>query len=61
LNLHHWQTWMYLTVPVMLYGGERFIRALRSSIKAVTIQKVTIFNHFYIDLITFQKWFYKLC
>jgi respiratory burst oxidase len=57
LNLHHWQTWMYLTVPVMLYGGERFIRALRSSIKAVTIQKVTIFNHFYIDLITFQKWF----
>jgi len=57
----HWQTWMYLTVPVMLYGSERFIRALRSSIKAVTIQKVTILNHFYTDLITFQKWFYKLC
>ncbi|KAH8486556.1 hypothetical protein Peur_070003 [Populus x canadensis] len=43
---HEWYkktTWMYLTVPVMLYGSERFIRALRSSIKAVTIQKVAIY------------------
>ncbi|KAJ6676350.1 putative proteinDPH OXIDASE [Salix viminalis] len=37
---HEWYkktTWMYLTVPVLLYGSERFIRALRSSIKAVAI------------------------
>ncbi|KAJ6688501.1 putative proteinDPH OXIDASE [Salix koriyanagi] len=43
---HEWYkktTWMYLTVPVLLYGSERFIRALRSSIKAVTIQKVAIY------------------
>ena len=45
------QTWMYLTVPVLLYGSERFIRALRSSIKAVTIQKVTIFSHFNTNLL----------
>ncbi|KAG5230440.1 respiratory burst oxidase family protein [Salix suchowensis] len=43
---HEWYkktTWMYLTVPVLLYASERFIRALRSSIKAVTIQKVAIY------------------
>ncbi|KAJ6339426.1 hypothetical protein OIU77_007401 [Salix suchowensis] len=37
---HEWYkktTWMYLTVPVLLYGSERLIRALRSSIKAVAI------------------------
>ncbi|KAL9335503.1 hypothetical protein Peur_072684 [Populus x canadensis] len=43
---HKWYkktTWMYLAVPVILYGSERLIRALRSSIKAVTIQKVAIY------------------
>uniref|UniRef100_A0A6N2KWN0 FAD-binding FR-type domain-containing protein n=1 Tax=Salix viminalis TaxID=40686 RepID=A0A6N2KWN0_SALVM len=43
---HKWYkktTWMYLAVPVVLYGSERLIRALRSSIKAVTIQKVAIY------------------
>ena len=51
LNLQlHWQTWMYLAVPVILYGSERLIRALRSSIKAVTIQKVIDFNHFNANL-----------
>ncbi|KAM7273818.1 hypothetical protein ACFE04_028482 [Oxalis oulophora] len=43
---HEWYkktTWMYLAVPVILYASERFIRALRSSIKAVTIQKVALY------------------
>ncbi|KAJ6358582.1 hypothetical protein OIU76_000321 [Salix suchowensis] len=43
---HKWYkktTWMYLAVPVVLYASERLIRALRSSIKAVTIQKVAIY------------------
>ncbi|CAK7336885.1 unnamed protein product [Dovyalis caffra] len=43
---HDWYkktTWMYLAVPVLLYGSERLIRALRSSIKAVNIQKVAIY------------------
>lgn len=35
---------MYLAVPVLLYAGERTTRALRSSIKAVTIQKVYNMN-----------------
>ncbi|GAV73416.1 Ferric_reduct domain-containing protein/FAD_binding_8 domain-containing protein/NAD_binding_6 domain-containing protein/NADPH_Ox domain-containing protein/EF_hand_4 domain-containing protein [Cephalotus follicularis] len=36
-------TWMYLAVPITLYSCERLIRALRSSIKAVTIQKVAVY------------------
>ncbi|XP_038685855.1 respiratory burst oxidase homolog protein C-like [Tripterygium wilfordii] len=43
---HKWYkktTWMYLAVPVTLYACERLIRALRSSIKAVTIQKVAVY------------------
>ncbi|CAN1790715.1 Respiratory burst oxidase homolog protein C [Linum perenne] len=36
-------TWMYLAIPVVLYGSERLTRALRSSIKAVTIKKVAIY------------------
>ncbi|XP_059642510.1 respiratory burst oxidase homolog protein C-like isoform X2 [Cornus florida] len=43
---HEWYkktTWMYLAVPTMLYGGERFIRAFRSSIKPVKILKVAIY------------------
>ncbi|GER48533.1 respiratory burst oxidase homolog [Striga asiatica] len=43
---HEWYkktTWMYLTVPIMLYAGERLIRAFRSSIKAVKILKVAVY------------------
>ncbi|CAN1133276.1 Respiratory burst oxidase homolog protein C [Linum perenne] len=36
-------TWMYLAVPVVLYASERLTRALRSSIKPVTISKVAIY------------------
>ncbi|KAE8703483.1 Respiratory burst oxidase-like protein C [Hibiscus syriacus] len=36
-------TWMYLAVPVILYSCERLTRLLRSSIKAVTIQKVAVY------------------
>ncbi|KDP22507.1 hypothetical protein JCGZ_26338 [Jatropha curcas] len=36
-------TWMYLAVPVILYASERLTRALRSSIKPVTIKKVAIY------------------
>ncbi|XWS60169.1 hypothetical protein CRYUN_Cryun07bG0012200 [Craigia yunnanensis] len=36
-------TWMYLAVPVILYLCERLTRLLRSSIKAVTIQKVAVY------------------
>ncbi|XP_077227251.1 respiratory burst oxidase homolog A [Tasmannia lanceolata] len=36
-------TWMYLAVPVLLYGGERLIRAFRSSIKPVKIIKVAVY------------------
>ncbi|XVF08559.1 hypothetical protein REPUB_Repub07fG0013600 [Reevesia pubescens] len=36
-------TWMYLAVPVILYVCERLTRLLRSSIKAVTIQKVAVY------------------
>ncbi|OMO52315.1 Cytochrome b245, heavy chain [Corchorus olitorius] len=36
-------TWMYLAVPVFLYLCERLTRMLRSSIKAVAIQKVAVY------------------
>ncbi|KAH1074762.1 hypothetical protein J1N35_027090 [Gossypium stocksii] len=36
-------TWMYLAVPIILYSCERLTRLLRSSIKAVTIQKVAVY------------------
>ncbi|GMJ05922.1 ROOT HAIR DEFECTIVE 2, RESPIRATORY BURST OXIDASE HOMOLOG C [Hibiscus trionum] len=36
-------TWMYLAVPVILYTCERLTRLLRSSIKAVAIQKVAVY------------------
>nr|AWK57838.1 NADPH oxidase [Aquilaria sinensis] len=36
-------TWMYLAVPVTLYLCERMTRALRSSIKPVTIYKVAVY------------------
>ncbi|KAJ0571074.1 putative NAD(P)H oxidase (H(2)O(2)-forming) [Helianthus annuus] len=36
-------TWMYLAVPILLYMGERLIRALRSSVKPVQILKVAAY------------------
>ncbi|KAL5979967.1 hypothetical protein ACLOJK_039079 [Asimina triloba] len=36
-------TWMYLAVPVVLYGCERLIRAFRSGIKPVKILKVAVY------------------
>ncbi|XP_002511059.2 respiratory burst oxidase homolog protein C [Ricinus communis] len=43
---HDWYkktTWMYLAVPIIIYASERLTRALRSSIKPVTIKKVAIY------------------
>ncbi|KAL8456913.1 hypothetical protein ACS0TY_034124 [Phlomoides rotata] len=43
---HEWYkktTWMYISVPIVLYAGERLIRAFRSSIKAVRILKVAVY------------------
>lgn len=34
------QTWMYLAVPVLLYAGERTLRALRSGYYSVRLLKV---------------------
>lgn len=50
------QTWMYLAVPVLLYVGERLIRAFRSSIKPVQILKVSIF-----PLLLFFFWISLFC
>ncbi|KAJ7567977.1 hypothetical protein O6H91_01G014200 [Diphasiastrum complanatum] len=36
-------TWMYLAVPVLLYGGERTLRAFRSGHYAVQVVKVCTF------------------
>ncbi|XP_039133923.1 respiratory burst oxidase homolog protein C-like [Dioscorea cayenensis subsp. rotundata] len=44
---HKWYkktTWMYLSVPVILYGSERLIRALRSSVRPVRILKVAVYS-----------------
>nr|XP_043638782.1 respiratory burst oxidase homolog protein C-like [Erigeron canadensis] len=36
-------TWMYLAVPMLLYACERLTRALRSSVKPVTMLKVAVY------------------
>ncbi|XP_042390155.1 respiratory burst oxidase homolog protein C-like [Zingiber officinale] len=36
-------TWMYLAIPLIVYASERLIRAFRSSIRAVKIQKVAVY------------------
>ncbi|KAK1322374.1 hypothetical protein QJS10_CPA03g00283 [Acorus calamus] len=44
--VHKWYlktTWMYLSVPVLLYVGERFLRAFRSGDYSVRILKVAIY------------------
>ncbi|KAL2941035.1 Respiratory burst oxidase-like protein B [Bienertia sinuspersici] len=54
LGIHGWflylskdwykkSTWMYIAVPVLLYGFERLIRALRSGYKTVQISKVAVY------------------
>jgi len=35
-------TWMYISVPLVLYVGERMLRALRSNAYTVKILKVSI-------------------
>ncbi|KAF3784858.1 Respiratory burst oxidase-like protein F [Nymphaea thermarum] len=43
---HKWyqkSTWMYLAVPVLLYAGERILRAFRSGFYSVRIEKVAIY------------------
>eukprot|EP00253_Pinus_taeda_P011551 PITA_11551 len=43
---HTWYkktTWMYLAVPLLLYGGERTLRALRSGYYSVQILKFSIY------------------
>ncbi|KAL5724531.1 NAD(P)H oxidase (H2O2-forming) [Ranunculus cassubicifolius] len=36
-------TWMYLVLPLALYGGERLVRALRSSIEPVRVLKAAAY------------------
>ena len=36
------QTWMYLAGPVLLYAGERILRALRAGYYTVTVVKVSL-------------------
>ncbi|PON97758.1 Respiratory burst oxidase [Trema orientale] len=44
--VHHWYrktTWMYLSVPVLLYAGERTLRFFRSGFYSVRLLKVAIY------------------
>ncbi|KAF8031336.1 hypothetical protein BT93_D0504 [Corymbia citriodora subsp. variegata] len=44
--VHHWYrktTWMYLSVPVLLYAGERTLRFFRSGMYTVRLLKVAIY------------------
>jgi hypothetical protein len=41
VHLVIFQTWMYISVPLVLYIGERTLRAFRSKAYAVKILKVT--------------------
>ncbi|CAN1778336.1 Respiratory burst oxidase homolog protein F [Linum perenne] len=44
--VHHWYkktTWMYLSVPVLMYAGERALRFFRSGSHSVRLLKVAIY------------------
>ncbi|KAK6935445.1 NADPH oxidase Respiratory burst [Dillenia turbinata] len=44
--VHHWYlktTWMYLSIPVLLYAGERTLRLFRSGLYTVRLLKVAIY------------------
>ncbi|KAL6177319.1 hypothetical protein ACLB2K_048845 [Fragaria x ananassa] len=44
--VHKWYqktTWMYLSVPVLLYAGERILRVFRSGFSTVRLLKVAIY------------------
>ncbi|KAJ0902791.1 putative NAD(P)H oxidase (H(2)O(2)-forming) [Helianthus annuus] len=36
-------TWMYIAIPILLYAGERLLRALRSTVKPVQMLKVAVY------------------
>ncbi|GLJ27964.1 hypothetical protein SUGI_0549190 [Cryptomeria japonica] len=43
---HKWYkktTWMYLAIPVLIYGAERIVRAFRSGYKSVKMIKVAVY------------------
>ncbi|XP_010929525.1 respiratory burst oxidase homolog protein B [Elaeis guineensis] len=43
---HRWYkktTWMYLAIPMIIYGTERLIRTFRSSVRPVKILKVAVY------------------
>ncbi|XP_055832355.1 respiratory burst oxidase homolog protein D isoform X2 [Solanum dulcamara] len=42
-NLNFHKIWMYLAIPIILYSGERLLRAFRSSVKDVKILKVAVY------------------
>ncbi|XWS51224.1 hypothetical protein CRYUN_Cryun12cG0158300 [Craigia yunnanensis] len=42
-NLTEKTTWMYIAIPVLLYAGERIIRAIRSGFSEVEILKVSLY------------------
>ncbi|XP_077226750.1 respiratory burst oxidase protein F isoform X4 [Tasmannia lanceolata] len=42
-NINFHKTWMYLGVPVLLYAGERTLRAFRSGYYSVRLLKVAIY------------------
>ncbi|KAE8707445.1 Respiratory burst oxidase-like protein B [Hibiscus syriacus] len=43
-NLFEKTTWMYIAIPVLLYAGERMIRAIRSGFSEVKILKVSLYS-----------------
>ncbi|XAR63803.1 NAD(P)H oxidase [Bertholletia excelsa] len=36
-------TWMYIAIPVLLYSGERFFRAIRSALREIKVLKATLY------------------
>ncbi|KAE8683952.1 respiratory burst oxidase-like protein A-like isoform X2 [Hibiscus syriacus] len=42
-NLSEKTTWMYIAIPVLLYAGERMIRAIRSGFSEVKFLKVSLY------------------
>jgi hypothetical protein len=57
LVLHvSFQTWMYISIPLLIYVGERTLRALRSKAYAVKILKVIkLINEFSSPFIVSNK------
>ena len=50
LHFFNIQTWMYLSIPLLVYIGERLLRLFRAGFQGVKILKVTMLSNFLLSI-----------